>query len=293
MTATILDGKATRDARIPELKARFAALAAVPALAIVQVGDRPDSNAYIQAKKSFAAKLGVEARHLKLPETVSQDELEAAIRGLAEDRAVKGIILQLPVPLALDQDAALAAIPLEKDVDGLSAESVKRWLQGREDAIMPATARGVKELLSRYEIGLFQKRVVVVGRSMLVGKPIAAFCLNENASVTVCHSKTADLAAETSRADVLVVAAGRPGLVGADHVKPGAVVIDVGINTVQGAKLDDEIEGTTLVGDVDFAAVSPIASALTPVPGGVGPMTVLGLFENLADLCDGGLSEEA
>lgn len=294
MSASILDGRAVRDALLPGLKERFSRLSSAPVLAIIQVGDRPDSNAYIQAKKNFAAKLGVEARHLKLPEAISEKELIARIWEQNEDEAVKGIIVQLPLPIALDQDAVIEAISPKKDVDALTSSSVKRWLEGREDALWPATTRGVKELLAHYKIDLFGTHAVVVGRSMLVGKPLAAFCLSENASLAVCHSKTADLAAETKQADILIVAAGKPGLIRADHVKPGAVVIDVGINTVKGEKLEDEIEdassgvaATKLVGDVDFEAAASVASAITPVPGGVGPMTVLGLFENLADLCLG------
>lgn len=285
MSTLILDGRAVRDARLAELKTRIANLIAKPVLAIIQVGDRPDSNAYIRAKASFADKLGIPVKHIRLPENISEKELIVKIWECNEDETVKGIIVQLPLPIELDQDAVIEAISPRKDVDALTAPSVKAWLEGREDALLPATTRGVKELLEHYEIDLFGRHAVVVGRSMLVGKPLAALCLAANASLTVCHSKTADLAAETSQADILIVAAGRPRLIGASHVKQGAVVIDVGINTVKGEKLEDEIEETTLVGDVDFEAVSPVASAITPVPGGVGPMTVLGVFENLVDLC--------
>lgn len=285
MPATILSGRAVRDAILPELKEAFSRLAKMPILTIIQVGDRPDSNAYIQAKKNFAAKLGIETRHVKLPETISEKELIVKIWEQNEDESVKGIIVQLPIPIALDQDAVIEAISPKKDVDALTSANVRAWLEGREDALLPGTTRGVKELLAHYGIDLFGKHAVVVGRSMLVGKPLAALCLNENASLSVCHSKTADLAAETRKADILIVAAGRAKLIGADHVKPGAVVIDVGINTVKGEKLEDEIEEEVLVGDVDFDAVAQVASAVTPVPGGVGPMTVLGVFENLLDLC--------
>lgn len=287
MATLILDGRAVRDARMPELKARIAEIIEPPVLAIIQVGDRADSNAYIQAKSRFAEKLGVPVKHVKLPETISEKELIVKVWECNEDPTVRGIILQLPLPISIDAEAAIEAISPKKDVDALTSWNVKRWLEGREDAILPATTRGVKELLEHYEIDLFGKHVVVVGRSMLVGKPLAAYCLNENASVVVCHSKTPDLAAETKQAEILIVAAGKPQLIGAEHVRPGTVVVDVGINTVQGEKLDDEIEDRKLVGDVDFDAVSAVAAAISPVPGGVGPMTVLGLFENLADLCLG------
>jgi len=285
MSTLILDGKAVRDAKVPELAARFAGLIAKPELAIIQVGNRPDSTAFIHAKSAFAAKVGVRIRHIHLPESISQADLVARVMECNGDQKIHGILAQLPLPISLDQDAVIDSIDSRKDADGLTATNVKQWLAGEDDAVLPATIRGVKELLAYYKIDLFGRHAVVVGRSMLVGKPLAAFCLNENATVTICHSKTADLAAETRRADVLFVAAGKPHLISAAHVRDGAVVIDVGINTARGEKLEDEISGRKLVGDVDFDAVAPIASAITPVPGGVGPMTILGLFENLADLC--------
>jgi methylenetetrahydrofolate dehydrogenase (NADP+)/methenyltetrahydrofolate cyclohydrolase len=285
MTALILNGRDVRDARMPELKARLGKLVKPPVLAIIQVGDRDDSNAYIRAKMKFAEKLGVPVKHVRLPETISTKELVVKVWECNEDESVKGIVVQLPLPLAIDQDEVIEAISPKKDVDALTPANVERWLEGREDALLPATTRGVKELLEYYKIPLDGTHAVVVGRSNLVGKPLAAFCMNENASVTVCHRKTADLAAETRQADILIVAAGKPRLITLDHVREGVVVVDVGINTVKGDKLEDEIEGHKLVGDVDFEAVSRVASAISPVPGGVGPMTVLGLFENLADLC--------
>lgn len=285
MTALILNGRDVRDARMPELEETIRSLVRPPVLAIIQVGDRADSNAYISAKAAFGQKIGAEIKRVKLPENISQQELIARIWECNEDESVKGIIVQLPLPTTIDQDAAIEAVSPLKDVDGLTSSNVKLLLAGRESGVIPATTRGVRELLEYYKIDPFGKHVVVVGRSMLVGKPLAAYFLNESASVTVCHSKTADLAAETRRADILVVAAGKPKLIGPDHVREGTVVIDVGINTVKGEKLEDEISGKKLVGDTDFEALKNIASAITPVPGGVGPMTVLALFENLADLC--------
>lgn len=287
MPAIILDGRSVRDSRIPELQKKIQGLIKPPILAIIQVGDRPDSSAYIKAKMSFGEKVGVKTQLIKLDANIAQQELIARVWECNEDDSIKGIIVQLPLPTAIDQDAVIEAISPRKDVDGLTSFNVKRWLEGRVDAVLPATTRGVKQLLASYKIDLYGKHVVVVGRSMLVGKPLAAFCLNESAFVTVCHSKTPDLMSETKKADVLIVAAGKPGLIGASHIKPGAVVIDVGINSVTGQKLENEIAEAKLVGDVDFEPVSAVASAVSPVPGGVGPMTVLAIFENLADLCAG------
>jgi methylenetetrahydrofolate dehydrogenase (NADP+)/methenyltetrahydrofolate cyclohydrolase len=288
MTAIILDGKKIRDEAIPELARQVKEISAeqglVPTMAIIQVGERADSTSYINSKKNFAGRIGVEIRHIQLPETISQKELIDEVKKLNEDSTVQGIIVQLPLPLAIDRDTVIDTISPSKDVDGLTAHHVKRWLDGNEEAVMPATAEGIRKLLEYYKIDIFGKKVVVVGRSTLVGKPIVAMCLNENATVTVCHSKTADIASETKSADIIIVVTGKPGLIGKEAVREGQVIIDVGINTVEGEKLDDEIPQKTLVGDVDFDNVSPIVAAITPVPGGVGPMTVLALFENLLKL---------
>ncbi len=287
MKTIILDGKATRDSLIPGLVERVKALSYVPTLAIIQVGDRPDSTAFIGAKKRFAQRIGVKEKHIQTTESISQGELLDIIKECNADGGIHGIIVQLPLPIHLDRDAIINAIDPKKDVDALTAFSVKRWYEGREDAILPATARGIRTLLEAYKIELFGKKVTVIGRSMLVGKPVITMCLNEEATVTVCHSKTKDLAKETKSADIVIVAVGKPGLITAKHVKKGQVIVDVGINKVTGEKLDDEIEGARLVGDVDFKKVAKKVSAITPVPGGVGPMTVYSLFENLVDLCTG------
>lgn len=288
MSALILDGRKTREMLLPELVNKVKALSFVPTLAIIQVGERPDSTSFIKAKKSFGTKIGVNTKHIQVSESVSQSELIDIIKECNSDHTIKGIIVQLPLPIQLDRDAVIDAISPAKDVDALTSVSVKRWLEGREDAILPATARGIRELLKQYQIDLFGKKVTVIGRSMLVGKPVITMCLNENATVSVCHSKTPDLAKETKNADVIIVAAGNPGLIQRKHVKKGQIVIDIGINTLTGQKLDDEIEGTKLVGDVDFQKVSKKVAAISPVPGGVGPMTVFALFENLVDLCEVG-----
>lgn len=286
MSASILSGRITRDALIPGLIERVKVLGRAPVLSIIQVGNRPDSTSYIKMKKSFGEKIGVEVSLIKLAETISQEELIKAIEYSNADESVDGVIVQLPLPEHLNRDAAIQAIDPAKDVDGLTPLQVKAWMAGEEKAVVPATARGVMTLLKYYKIELAGKKVVVVGRSMLVGKPIAAMCMKEKADVAVLHSKTTDLAAETRKAEVIIVAVGKPNLIGRDQVKEGQIIIDVGINTVKGEKLEDEVEDTKLVGDVDFEAVKDIVAALSPVPGGVGPMTVFCLFENLLDLCE-------
>jgi methylenetetrahydrofolate dehydrogenase (NADP+)/methenyltetrahydrofolate cyclohydrolase len=198
---------------------------------------------------------------------------------------VQDIIVQLPLPLTIDKDAVFAAISPRKDVDGLTAANVQKWLEApsaSQSVMWPATARGIRELLAFYKIPLAGKHVVVVGRSSLVGKPVAAMCVAENATVTVCHSQTANLAEHTRRADILIVAIGKPRFIGASYVTEGQVVIDVGINKVN---QPGEEGKSVMTGDVDFEAVKNIVSAITPVPGGVGQMTVLALFENLLDEC--------
>lgn len=276
MNTLILDGRKVRDARVPSLKAEIAGLFRKPRLAIIQVGKREDSTSFIRAKTTFANKIGVEVSHILLPEDTTEDMVINKIRECNEDETISGIIVQLPLPIAIDQDRVIESIDSHKDVDALTSRNVKMWLEGREDALWPATSRGIRELLLYYEIDLFGKHVVVVGRSMLVGKPLVALSLALNASVTVCHSRTTNLPEKTMAADVIFVAAGKPGLITQKHIKDGAVVIDVGINTSADKKI---------TGDVDFINVSKKAAAITPVPGGVGPMTVLGLFENLLDLC--------
>jgi len=285
MPSIILDGKKIRDEVISELAKSFANLGYKPKLVIIQVGDRTDTNAYIRAKKIFAEKIGVEVNHIQLSEHSKQDEIVDIIQKQNSDQTVKGIIVQLPLPIEIDRDVVIDSIDPKKDVDAITAFNVKRWLDGNENFLLPATARGVRTLLRYYKIELFGKKVAVVGRSTLVGKPIIAMCLNENATVFVCHSKTPDLAEITQNADVVIVAVGKQNLIRAEHVKAGQVVIDVGINTVEGQKLDDEIIERKIVGDVDFNEVKNTVSAISPVPGGVGPLTVLSIFQNLLDLC--------
>ncbi len=275
MSTLILDGTKVRDFRMKKLQSRVAPMAIKPALAIIQVGKRPDSTAFINAKKAFAQKIGVPVLHIELSDSVSSKKVIETIEKLNRDKKIKGIIVQLPLPEKLDKDLIINTIYPTKDVDGLTTTNVKSWLEGNKKGIMPTTARGIRTLLQYYKISLEGKDVVVIGRSMLVGKPIASMCLSENATVTICHSKTKDLKKETIKADVVISATGHPHLIGPNHIKRGTVVIDVGIIRQKDC---------SLIGDVDFAKVSKKASAITPVPGGVGPMTVCSIFENLLDM---------
>ena len=276
MSAIIISGRTARDVRVPKLIEKVRSFSYIPKLAIIQVGDRPDSTAYINAKKAFARKIGVETEHIHFKENVSQDEVIAQIKTFNASAKVQGIIVQLPLPAHVDRTTAIESIEPKKDVDGLTSTNYDKLLVGDSTAIVPATARGVRELFVHYNILLKGKKVAIVGRSRLVGTPIALFCKNSGAEVIVCHSKTLDLAQETKQADIVIVAVGKPGLVGMQHIKKDAIVIDIGISkTVDG----------NLKGDVEFESVKDIASMITPVPGGVGPMTVLGLFENVIDAC--------
>lgn len=262
----ILDGRKPRARCTELLKERIAGLPRTPTLAIIQVGDRADSNAYVTAKKSYAQTIGAQVLHARFDETVSQDTLMSEVFKYNADPLIQGIIVQLPLPQHIDADVILQSIDPKKDVDGLVQET----------SFMPATARGIRELLSFYGISFKGKKVTVVGRSKLVGMPIAEMCRTEGAEVTVCHSKTENPEQETSKADILIVAAGKPGLIGKEHVQKGQVVIDVGITRLK--------EGT-LAGDVRFEEVQDRVEKVTPVPGGVGQMTVVALFENLIDAC--------
>jgi methylenetetrahydrofolate dehydrogenase (NADP+)/methenyltetrahydrofolate cyclohydrolase len=276
----LLDGKKLRDLTIVRLKNEIAEVAAenavqTPQLAIVQVGDLAESNSYINQKKLFADKIGVAVLHKIHPNKVSEDDLIAEIRKLNKDEKVHGIIVQLPIPEGLNKEKIIDAIDPVKDVDGLTAVNLKKMWANDEQAILPATILGIISLLEHYEIPIEGRKVVVVGRSTLIGKPLAIALLNENATVTVCHRYTENLKEETRRADILIVAAGSANLITKDHVREGQVVVDVGINS--------EIAKKSLTGDVDFEAVKNIVSAISPVPGGVGPMTVASLFQNLVN----------
>jgi methylenetetrahydrofolate dehydrogenase (NADP+)/methenyltetrahydrofolate cyclohydrolase len=240
-----------------------------PGLATILVGDDPASAVYVANKRKACAEAGIVDLHRHLPADSSHEDVGSLIEELGQEPAVSGILLQLPVPAGLDGTALSALIAPDKDVDGLTPVNAGRLAQGTP-GLRPCTPIGVIELLDTYEVPLEGARAVIVGRSNLVGKPLAALMLQRNATVTICHSRTRDLAQVCSHADILVAAVGRPAIIGAPHVKPGAVVIDVGMNRTD--------EG--LLGDVDFEAVAERASMITPVPGGVGPMTIAMLMRN-------------
>lgn len=241
-----------------------------PALAVILVGEDPASQIYVRNKQRACEDVGILSEIYTLGENVSQESLEYIIISLAERRDIDGILLQMPLPKGLDPVKALKCIPPEKDVDAFHPDNVGHIMRG-DYRFLPCTPAGVMELLRRYDIDISGKECVVIGRSDIVGKPMAMMLLHSGGTVTICHSKTRNLAEHTRRADILVSAVGKAGFVTADMVKDGAVVIDVGINRNADGKI---------CGDVDFAAVEPKASYITPVPGGVGPMTVAMLMKN-------------
>ena len=270
----ILDGKLVAQKVLEEVRAGVARLKAktgvVPTLAVVLVGDFAPSKVYITNKKRAADTVGIASQDHLHPEGLDGTALLALLRRLNADPRVHGILLQLPLPAELAEDDAIAAIAPEKDVDGLHPVNLGRLLAGTP-TVVPCTPAGCLEILDHYGCELRGAEAVVIGRSRLVGKPLAQLLLARHATVTICHTRTRDLAAHTRRADVLCVAAGRPLTVTADMVKAGAWVVDVGINRLETGKL---------VGDVDFAGVAERAHAITPVPGGVGPMTIAMLLRN-------------
>jgi methylenetetrahydrofolate dehydrogenase (NADP+)/methenyltetrahydrofolate cyclohydrolase len=273
MAAEVIDGKAIAQAVRAEVRADVAAWVeqggATPGLATVLVGDDPASAVYVGGKQKASAEVGIEGFDHRLSHDASHDEVERLLQRLNDDPAVSGILLQLPTPPQVDGGALTELIDPAKDVDGLTPINAGHLAQG-QPGLRPCTPVGVIELLDRHGVALEGAEAVVVGRSILVGRPVAMLLLERHATVTICHSRTRDLAAVCARADVLIAAVGVPRMIGADHVKPGAAVIDVGIN-----RLEDG-----LAGDVDFEAVKDRAGLLTPVPGGVGPMTIAMLLRN-------------
>ncbi|MCX7777270.1 MAG: bifunctional methylenetetrahydrofolate dehydrogenase/methenyltetrahydrofolate cyclohydrolase FolD [Armatimonadetes bacterium] len=273
MPAQILDGKAIAaqieqeiKAELEELKSKYGV---TPGLAVVLVGENPASEVYVRNKGKKCSDLGINSIVRRLPESASEREIIDAVQQLNEDTSVHGIIVQLPLPKHVDPEVVISHIDPSKDVDGFHPVNVGWMFIGR-NRFVPCTPAGIIEILDRSKIEIEGKRAVVIGRSNIVGKPLSILLLQRNATVTVCHSRTVDLPSITRQADILIAAVGRARFVTADMVKEGAVVIDVGINRV-----DDEI-----VGDVDFDAVKEVASAITPVPGGVGPLTVIMLMRN-------------
>ena len=273
MSATVLDGKALAVRIRGELKLeteRLAAEGITPGLAVVLVGDDPASQIYVRSKTAACAQAGIMTFDHRLPAATSDGELLGLVASLNTDPRVDGILIQLPLPAGIDARRVLFAVDPRKDVDGIHPENVGRLLMG-EPRFVACTPFGVMKLIEEAQLPLAGAQAVVVGRSNMVGKPMAALLLAADATVTVCHSKTRDLAATVGRADLLVAAVGRPEMIRGDWVKPGAVVIDVGINRTAEGKL---------LGDVEFAAAAARAGAITPVPGGVGPMTIAMLLAN-------------
>ena len=278
MAAQLLDGKAMSEELRADIARKVAALkerGVTPGLAVILVGDDPASQIYVRNKGIGCEKTGMHSVTIRMPEDTTQQALEDQIRTLNADPAIHGILVQLPLPPHLDEAAALAAIAPEKDVDGFHVQNAGRLLCGLP-GVVACTPKGAMEMIRRTGVSLSGKEAVVVGRSNIVGKPMAMLLLQANCTVTMCHSRTADLASHTRRADILVAAVGRPGFITADMVKPGAIVIDVGINRVDGR----------VVGDVDFEHVKDVAGWITPVPGGVGRMTITMLLENTLEAAE-------
>ena len=290
----ILDGKQIAQTIRAELREQIATITTnglrAPKLAVIIVGHNPASETYVANKIKACAEVGIEAERIALEADITEQQLLAEVERLNNDTSVDGFIVQLPLPEHINESAVLSAINHRKDVDGLTPENVGRTVQGLP-SLVSATPRGIRELLSRYHIATEGKHVVVIGRSNIVGKPIAMLLMQRpylslpgmsaaslgDATVTICHSKTRNLQSICLTADIIIVAAGSPKLLTADMVKEGAVIIDVGIN-----RIDDPSapKGYRLVGDVDFENVAPKASYITPVPGGVGPMTIVSLLQN-------------
>lgn len=284
--AQLLDGKALaqriQTARVADIQNWQTEVGRPPGLAVLMVGDNPASAAYVRNKERACERLGIASLGKHFPQDTEQATLTAEILRLNEDPRVDGILVQLPLPKQLDSTALLNLITPEKDADGLHPINLGRLVRG-EAGLRSCTPAGIMRLLAAYAIPTAGKQAVVLGRSILVGKPIGLMLLAANATPTLAHSKTENLSELTRSADILVAAVGIPNLIGKDMVKPGATVIDVGINRVSDAATGK----SRLVGDVDFVAVEPVASAITPVPGGIGPMTVTMLLENtIASYCD-------
>jgi methylenetetrahydrofolate dehydrogenase (NADP+)/methenyltetrahydrofolate cyclohydrolase len=270
----ILDGKAVAAKVVGEVKAGVSAFTqktgVTPSLAVVLVGDFAPSKIYVRNKRNSAAEAGIASRDYLFPEGCSREKLLAVLQEINGDRSIHGTLLQLPLPAGMDEDEAINTIAPEKDVDGLHPMNLGNLLAGKP-SVVPCTPAGCLEILDHYGIELKGAEAVVVGRSRLVGKPLAQLLLGRHATVTMCHTRTRDLGEHCRRADVLCVAAGKAGVVTGEMIKDGAVVIDVGINRLETGKL---------AGDVDFESASRKARAITPVPGGVGPMTVAMLLRN-------------
>jgi 5,10-methylene-tetrahydrofolate dehydrogenase/methenyl tetrahydrofolate cyclohydrolase len=282
MTAEIIDGKALAQQVRAEVAEDVARLVEAgkpnPGLATVLVGENPASKVYVKAKQKACGEAGIESFGFYLPETATQAEVEGLVAKLNADPKVNGILVQLPLPTGLDEERVLNSISIEKDVDGFHPLNIGRLAQkGRDPLFVPCTPAGVMLILDKVGVPLEGTNAVVLGRSNIVGMPVALLLVRRNATVTICHSRTRDLREVVRSADVLIAAVGRPEMVRGDWVKPGAVVIDVGVNRIEDP---DHPKGSRLVGDVCFDEVMEVAGALTPVPGGVGPMTIAMLLKN-------------
>ena len=278
MSAQVLSGKTMSESLRQEIASRVTALkerGLTPGLAVILVGNDPASEIYVRNKGNGCTEVGMYSRTINMPAETTLEELEAAIEELNADSAIHGILVQLPLPKHLDEQAALAKILPEKDVDGFHLINAGHMLTGTE-GVVACTPRGALYMIKSTGVNLSGKEAVVIGRSNIVGKPMAMLLLKENCTVTMCHSRTQNLAEHTRRADILVAAVGKAGFVTADMVKPGAIVIDVGINRVDGK----------VKGDVDYDAVKEVAGWITPVPGGVGKMTITMLLMNTVEAAE-------
>ena len=295
MGARILDGKRVRDEILAELKPRVAALSAerrIPGLAVILVGHNPASEIYVRNKVKACEELGIYSEKVTPDENIATGELLGIVEGLNQRPEIDGILIQTPLPRHIDSRTVLNSVRPDKDVDGFHPYNVGNLVAG-EPGPRPCTPAGIMELLRRYEIPIGGRHAVVVGRSDIVGKPMALLLLHQNATVTICHSRTPDLAAECRRADILVAAVGRPALIRGDFIQPGATVIDVGMNRLDTAQAVEAVfgagtpklaalakNGSVLIGDVHPVEVAGRAGAYTPVPGGVGPLTIAMLMSN-------------
>jgi methylenetetrahydrofolate dehydrogenase (NADP+)/methenyltetrahydrofolate cyclohydrolase len=306
MSGTILDGKRIRDEILNELRPRISALAAkkrAPALAVVLVGDNPASKIYVGNKIKACEEIGIRSVKITAPEDITTDELHRKLEPLTKDQSIDAVLVQMPLPKQINAEEIVSyAVPPDRDVDGFGPYALGQLVLNRP-WVRACTPAGIMEMLKRYQIPITGKKAVIVGRSDIVGKPMALLLLHENATVTICHSRTQNLAEECRTADILVAAIGRTAMLTADHIKPRAVVIDVGMNRVteeaeaqrlfadEPARLAAfQKNGSVLVGDVEPKAMRDLSSAYTPVPGGVGPLTIAMLMANTVKLAERRLS---
>ena len=271
MTAKIIDGKKTAQKIRSELKLEIQNLKIKPELRVILVGNNPASQIYVKNKEKYASEIGIKSETIRLPEDITEEKLLKQIKKLNKDKHINGILVQLPLPSHINEFSVINAIAPEKDVDGFTIYN-KGLLSIGKPALTPCTPLGIIELLKQYKVNIASKNAVVIGRSNIVGKPMAQLLLNEDATVTICHSKTKNLAEITSNSDILISAVGKPKFIGKKYVKKDATVIDVAMNR--------DTKNNRWVGDVDFDNVSKVAKFITPVPGGVGPMTIAMLLKN-------------